>query len=124
MEELFSQPTHPPQSGFQQQPVQQPLPNSSAVLVLGILSLIFFCPWVSLIGVVLGIIALVLANRDQSLYAQSPAKYALTSYNNMKAGRICAIIGLSIATLTTIITILFIIGIFATATLPFWGMTE
>jgi hypothetical protein len=124
MEEQYTQPPNFQQSAYSPQQGQQQLPNSTAVLVLGILSLIFFCPWVSLIGVVLGIIALVLSARDQSLYSQNPSKYALTSYNNMKAGRICAIIGLAIATLTTIITILFIIGIFATATLPFWGMTE
>ena len=124
MEEQYSQPPNSPQGSYSPPTVQQQLPNSTAVLVLGILSLIFICPYISLIGIVLGIIALVLAGRDQSLYSQTPSKYSLSSYNNMKAGRVCAIIGLSIATLTFIITILFIIGIIATASMPFWGMVN
>lgn len=123
MEEQYTQPQNP-QGGFTPPSFQQQLPNSTAVLVLGIVSLVFFCPFVSLIGVVIGIIALVLANRDQNLYMQNPAKYTLTSYNNLKAGRICAIIGLSVAALITVIAILSIIGVLATATLPFWGMTD
>lgn len=121
MEEQYSQPQNP-QNGYNPPPVQQQLPNATAVLVLGILSLIFICPYISLIGIVLGIIALVLSGKDQNLYRENPARYALSSYNNLKAGRVCAIIGLSIASLTFIITILFVIGIIATASMPFWGM--
>ena len=124
MEEQYTQPPSPQQGGYSPPPVQLQLPNSTAVLVLGILSLIFICPYISLIGIVLGTIALVLSGRDQSLYSHDPSKYALSSYNNMKAGRVCAIIGLSIATLTFIISVLFIIGIIATASMPFWGMMD
>jgi hypothetical protein len=124
MDEQTPQTPATPQQGYYPPPNQQQLPNSNAVLILGILSLIFICPYISFIGIVLGIIALVLASRDQSLYSQTPAKYALSSYNNMKAGRVCAIIGLSIATLTFIISVLFIIGIIATASMPFWGMMD
>jgi|WetSurMetagenome_2_1015567.scaffolds.fasta_scaffold234070_1 hypothetical protein len=120
MEEQYTPPPAPSQGGHSTPPVQQQLPNATAVLVLGILSLVFICPYISLLGIVLGIIALVLANRDQNLYRQNPAGYALSSFNNMKAGRVCAIIGLSIATLTFVITVLFIIGIMAF--IPFWGM--
>jgi len=123
MEEQNPQSTNP-QGGYTPPPVQQQLPNATTVLVLGILSLIFICPYISLIGIVLGILALVFAAKDQALYTQNPSKYALSSYNNMKAGRVCAIIGLCIATLTFIITILFIIGIIASATMPFWGMNN
>jgi hypothetical protein len=124
MEEQYNQPPTPPQSGYSPPPVQLQLPNATAVLVLGILSLIFICPYISLIGIVLGIIALVLSGKDNSLYRSDPSKYALSSYNNMKAGRVCAIIGLSIASLTFIISVLFIIGIIATASMPFWGMMD
>ena len=111
-----------PQGGYTPPPIQQQLPNANTVLVLGILSLIFICPYISVVGIILGIIALVFAGKDQSLYMQNPSKYALSSYNNMKAGRVCAIIGLCIATLTFIITFLFIVGIIAGATMPFWGL--
>ena len=68
---------------------QQPLPNATAVLVLGILSIVL-----CFIGVVLAIIALVLAGKDNRLYAASPEVYTPGSYNNLKTGRICSIIGL------------------------------
>lgn len=112
-----------PNTGFNT-PSQIQLPNATAILVLGILSLVFICPYISLVGIILGIIALVLSGRDQALYNADPARYSLSSYNNMKAGKVCAIIGLSIATLTFVITVLFIIGIIATASLPFWGMMD
>ncbi len=117
--------TQPQQTGnYDAPPVQQNLPNSTAVLVLGILSLVFICPYISLIGIVLGIIAIILAGKDNTLYTNNPSRYTLSSFNNLKAGRVCAIIGLSIAVVTFVISILFIIGIIATATLPFWGMVD
>ena len=79
---IFSQPNQP----FN---LQQPLPNATAVLVLGILSIVM-----CFVGVILGIIAVVLANKDLKLYNASPEVYSPGSYNNLKAGRICAIIGL------------------------------
>ncbi len=123
MEENPASKITPPETGFTN-PIQQSLPNSTAVLVLGILSIVFICPYISLISIVIGIIALVLASRDQNLYNSNPAIYSYSSYNNLKAGRVCAIIGLSIAIFTFIIGILFIIGIIATSTFPFWGMTD
>ena len=37
---------------------------------------------------------MVLAGKDMKMYAANPEAYSLNSYNNLKAGRICAIIGL------------------------------
>ena len=81
---------------FDQQPLQpfrlqQPLQNATAVLVLGILSIVL-----CFVGLILAIIALVLAGRDIKLYNTSPEVYTNDSYNNIKAGKICAIIGLVI----------------------------
>ena len=42
----------------------------------------------------MAIIALVLASKDLKLYNANPELYTQASYNNIKAGRICAIIGL------------------------------
>ncbi len=86
------------------------LPNATAVLVLGILS-ILFCWCYGIIGIILSIIALVLANKDLSLYKALPENY--DNYGNLKAGRIMAIIGLilSILTIIYIIWIISYIGI-------------
>jgi hypothetical protein len=43
---------------------------------------------------VLSIIALVLASKDTMLYNANPTQYALASFNNLKAGKECSIIGL------------------------------
>ncbi len=104
------------------EPIPQILPNSTPVLVLGILSIVFCWWFFFFIGMVLGVIALVLAGRDLSLYQASPQKYALSSYNNLKAGRTCAIIGLSVSVLFFIIVLLILFGFLAT--MPFWGMME
>lgn len=69
----------------------QKLPNATAVLVLGILS-ILFCWCYGIIGVILSVIALVLASKDMALYKAQPQNYI--NYGNLNAGRIMAIIGL------------------------------
>lgn len=86
---------------------QQALPNAAAILVLGILSivfaLLFFCYLVpAIIGLVLGIIALALSSGTSKKYSEAPHLYSVSSYNNFKAGRICAIIGLTLSALVFI----------------------
>lgn len=76
----------------------QPLPNATAVLVLGILSIVT-CWLYGLPGLIMGIIGLVLSNKAKQEYEKNPSAYSLTSFNNMKAGRICAIIGLCVSAL-------------------------
>lgn len=72
------------------------LPNATTVLVLGIISIILsFC--YGIFGIVLGIIALVLSNKDLRLYNANPELY--TGIQNLRAGRTCGIIGLSIGSL-------------------------
>ena len=68
------------------------LPNSTTVLVLGIISIITCWCW-GVIGLTLGIIALVLASKDLKLYRKNPTNYTEASFKNMTAGKICAIIG-------------------------------
>lgn len=77
---------------------QTPLKNATAVLVLGILS-ILGCFCYGIIGLILAIIALALASKDMKLYAANPEGYTPGSYSNLKAGRICAIIGLVLSCL-------------------------
>jgi ABC-type phosphate transport system permease subunit len=89
---------------------QSPLPNATTSLVLGILSLVF-CMAYGIVGFVLGIIGLVLANKDRKLYQLNPELFTKSSYNNSNAGRTCSIIGLilsSIFLLFIIIAIIFL----------------
>ena len=93
-----------------QQPIaqQQALPNATAVLVLGIISIVT-CWCYGIIGVTLGVIALILAGKAKKLYDENPDLYTKSSFGNMKAGKICAIIGLCLSA----IYLIYIIIIFA-----------
>ncbi len=110
------------------QPVQsfntpQPLPNSTTVLVLGILS-IAVCGCVGLPSIIMGIIALSMSSKAKTLYLENPGVYTEGSFKNMNAGRICSIIGLCLSGLSIIYWIIyfFIIGA-ALTTLP-WMMNQ
>ncbi len=94
--------------------IKHSLPNSTAVLVLGILSIVFCCCCYGIIGLILSIIAIVLANKATKLYLELPEEYTENSFKNMKAGRVCAIIGICISAIFFLIGIGYII-IFGTA---------
>ena len=81
---------------FSNQGFQKPLPNASVVLVLGIISIVL-CWCHGIIGLIIAIIALVLANKDLALYNNNPEMYTPSSYSNLKSGRTIAIIGLVLA---------------------------
>jgi nicotinamide riboside transporter PnuC len=86
------------QPGYGSQQVQQPLPNATAVLVLGIVSIVgCFC--YGIVGTICGIIALVLASKDNAKYRANPEAYTPGSLKNLNAGRVCAIIGLILSLL-------------------------
>jgi len=86
---------------------QQNLPNSVAVLVLGILSIVF-CWCYGIPGLVLGIIALIMAKKANALYLNSPDSYSESSYKNMRAGRVCAIVGLCLSSVYAVIIIIYV----------------
>ena len=85
-----------------------PLPNATATLVLGILSIVvcFIC----------GIIALIISNRDVEMYKANPGLYSEASYSNLKAGRICSIIGISLQLIGIVFYIILIVFAVSTAT--------
>jgi len=79
------------------EPTKIQLPNSTGILAMGIISIVCFCCLAAgLVGITLGILALVMGNKALKEYAVSPEKYTEKSYKNAKSGRICGIIGLSI----------------------------
>lgn len=83
------------------------LPNATGVLVLGILSIVT-CWLYGVIGIILGVIALVMHKKDKELYKSNPSAYA-ASFKNSNAGKICAIIGLSLSALWFIYFVVIII---------------
>ncbi len=79
--------------------MQQPLPNATAVLVLGILSIVLCCCY-GIVGLILGVIAIVLAGKAKALYNSNPDAYTPASFKNLNAGRVCAIIGIALSALS------------------------
>lgn len=78
-----------------------PLPNATAILVLGICSI--------LICQICGIIALIMASKEIALYNNNPNVYSEASFSNVKVGRICAIISLILAAVFIVLFILFLV---------------
>lgn len=81
------------------------LPNASTVLALGIISIIFS----GVIGFACAAIAIQTFNGDEIKYNYSPTLYSKTSWENLKAGRICAYIGLGLSSL-----VLMLLGVYFT----------
>jgi membrane glycosyltransferase len=77
------------------------LPNATAVLVLGILSVLTCCCWG--IGLILGIVALIVAKKDIALYSENPEQFE--GYSNINTGRVLAIIGIVLSSLYLIFMI-------------------
>jgi hypothetical protein len=78
-------------------PRQEPLPNAVLILVLGILSIVLCQP--------LGIAALIMGNNSIAQYQANPGRYTEGSLSNVKAGRICGIIGIALMALWIILMI-------------------
>ena len=78
------------------------LPNATAVLVLGIVSILSCCCY-GIVGIIFGAVALFLAQKDLKLYNAEPELYQ--NYNNLKIGRTLAIIGISLSAVYLVITI-------------------
>ena len=105
---------------FNQQFGQQQLPNATAVLVLGIISIVgCFC--YGIVGLILGIIAVVLAGKANTLYNANPTMYTEASYKNLKAGKVCGIIGLCLSAVYFLFVIV-MLAIYGAAAGMMWNM--
>jgi M penetrans paralogue family 26 len=87
---------------------KQVLPNSSAVLVLGILS-IASCWCYGFLGVIFGVLSLILAGKGKKIFDENPSLYTESSYKNLNAGKVCAIIGLCISGIIVLIGLIYIL---------------
>ncbi len=84
---------------------QRSLPNATASLVLGILS-IPTCFCYGLLGLILGIIAIVLGKKAKKVYAENPELY--TGVGNAKAGYVTGVIGVILGAIYLAIIVFFI----------------
>ncbi len=103
--------------------IQSPLPNATAVLILGILSIVT-CFCYGIFGIVLAIIALVLASKDLSKYNINPNQYAKSSLSNLKAGKVCAIVGLCLSAVYLIFIVIYVVILGLAATTVPWEMYQ
>ncbi len=95
--------------------MKESLPNATLILILGIASIITTCFCYGT-GIVLGIVALNLSKKDIQLYRANPDQY--TNYDNVTAGKICAIIGVALNALVLLMILLYLF-VFGTV---FWNM--
>jgi len=93
-----------------------PLQNSTAVLILGIFSIVtsWCCGFIAFVGLVLGIVALTLSSKAIAMYQENPGKYTEGSFKNVNAGKICAIIGIVISGILILIGLVYIFIVGAT----------
>ena len=84
---------------------QQKLPNSTLILVFGIVSIVTCCCY-GIIGLIFGIVAIVMAKKATALYLESPEQY--TGYSNVKTGKILAYIGVALSAIYVILHIVLI----------------
>lgn len=80
-----------------------PVPNATAIMVLGICSIVL-CT----LGPILGTIALILAKNAKAEFESKPGAYDPGTMGSVKTGRICGLIGLIVGILAWI----FLIGYF------------
>jgi hypothetical protein len=82
--------------------IQVSLPNSGAILTLGIISIVSICCCAGFVGPILSIVALALAPGAKRTYYSNPGLYTQSSFSNLKAGQTCAIIGLVVSLLSIV----------------------
>jgi hypothetical protein len=92
---------------------QETLKNATLILILGILSIVTCCCY-GIVGLILGITTLFLAYSATKTYNENPELYK--GFQNVKIGKILAIIGLVLSVLY-LLFVIFIILTFGMDTL-------
>lgn len=82
---------------------RQQLPNATAVLVLGICSIVINCYG---IGLILGIIGLALSGSGRKLYKENPGMYE--GWGSLNAGFIMSIIGVVLGALWAVFIVIWV----------------
>jgi hypothetical protein len=105
------------QGADNQNVTNQVLPGSQSAFILGILSVVFTLTTV-IIGIILGIIAVVEGNRAMKAYELNPALYTKAEYSNANVGKILGWVSIGIGAAIFLFIILIIIFALSFA-LPF-----
>jgi 4-amino-4-deoxy-L-arabinose transferase-like glycosyltransferase len=84
---------------------QQPLPESSNALTMGILSLVLTIFCCGPFGAIFSFIGLSKAKKAEKIHLQSPEEYS--GYENVKTARILSYIGLALAVVYLIFFIIY-----------------
>lgn len=87
---------------------QKKLPNATLILVFGILSILTCCCY-GIVGLILGIIAIVMAKKATAIYLENPDVY--TDFKNVKTGKTLAYVGI-ILSLIYIVFVVIMIAVF------------
>ena len=104
--ETYRTETNEFQSPTTQNEFNLPAPYSNAILTLGILSIITCCCCNGIIGIILSIIAIILAAKSKKEIRRNSDIYNENTLGKVNAGRTCAIIGLTVGILMFVIAIL------------------
>lgn len=83
----------------------QPLPGASNALTFGILSIVLTLFCCGPFGAIFSIIGLSNASKAESTYRMNPDQYS--GYENVKTGKILAYIGLALAAILLVFTIIY-----------------
>ncbi|MBM1106657.1 hypothetical protein JQC67_10950 [Aurantibacter crassamenti] len=94
------------------------LPGASNALTMGILSIVLTMFCCGPFGAIFSIIGLSSANSAKKLHEQDPNRY--TGYENAKTGKLLSYIGLGIAFILLILTIIYFGVIFALVSANDW----
>ena len=82
--------------------LKQKLPNANTILILSVLSVITCCLY-GVVGIVLAVVAIQKAKKEEQLYWENPEQYA--SLGTVNAARVIAVIGLILSTIYLIFTL-------------------
>jgi uncharacterized membrane protein len=98
------------------------LPYASTVLTLGIISCFgMFC--FGIVGLIMGIIAIIFYRIDKNRYQKDPLNYSNESFKMLNSGRVLAIIGLVLSSLFVFLILIAIISENQQAILDFpWNL--
>ena len=78
--------------------MKEKLPHSQAALILGISSIITACCCYGVVGIILGVIGIMQANKAVAVHNQDPDLY--TGINNANTGKTTSIIGVVLGVIT------------------------
>lgn len=81
---------------------QQKLPNANTILILSILSVLTCCCY-GVVGIVLAVVALQKAKKEEQLYFENPELYQ--NYGTLTAARFISFIGITLSSIYLAFTI-------------------